>query len=215
MTADRNHEQLVVGFDLDMTLVDSSAGIVDALVFVCDSHGVDITREEALATIGLPLDQVFPMWLPEYAYEQLLDEYRDHYGKFGIPKTKRMAGAIEAIETVHELNGRVVVVSAKKEDFARRVLDVAGLEVEAVYGYLFAEHKGDALRHENAHIYVGDHPGDVLAARAAGAVSVVVISEASNEEILRAAQPDVVMHSLEEFPAWIHNFQTPTQARHH
>ncbi|MEN9692988.1 MAG: hypothetical protein RLZZ330_632, partial [Actinomycetota bacterium] len=189
MTADRNHEQLVVGFDLDMTLVDSSAGIVDALVFVCDSHGVDITREEALATIGLPLEQVFPMWLPEYAYEQLLDEYRDHYGKFGIPKTKRMAGAIEAIETVHELNGRVVVVSAKKEDFARRVLDVAGLEVEAVYGYLFAEHKGDALRHENAHIYVGDHPGDVLAARAAGAVSVVVISEASNEEILRAAQP--------------------------
>lgn len=207
--------QLVVGFDLDMTLVDSSEGIIDALVFVCRTHGVKISREDALATIGLPLDQVFPMWLPDYAYEQLLDEYRDHYGEFGIPKTKQMPGAKAAIDAVHELHGRVVVVSAKKEDFARRVIDVAGLDVEAVHGYLFAEHKGDALRHENAHIYVGDHPGDVLAARAAGAFSVVVPSGAINEGILRESEPDVIMNSLEEFPTWLHNYQSQAIARHH
>lgn len=200
--------QLVVGFDLDMTLVDSSEGIVDSLVHVCHIHGVQISRQDALVTIGLPLDQVFPMWLPDYAYEQLLDEYRDHYGEFGIPKTKPMIGAKDAIEAVHELNGRVVVVSAKKEDFARRVIEVAGLSVEAVHGYLFAEHKGDALRHENAHIYVGDHPGDVLAARSASAISVVVPTGAINEGILREAEPDVVLESLEEFPAWLHNYQS-------
>jgi phosphoglycolate phosphatase len=214
MNAEGNN-QLVVGFDLDMTLVDSSQGIVDALVHVCHQHGVQISREDALATIGLPLDQVFPMWLPDYAYEQLLDEYRDHYGEFGIPKTTQMPGAKDAIDAVHELHGRVVVVSAKKEDFARRVIEVAGLDVEAVHGYLFAEHKGDALRHENAHIYVGDHPGDVLAARAAGAFSVVVPTGAINEGILREAEPDVVLKSLEEFPAWLHNYQSQAIARHH
>ena len=207
--------QLVVGFDLDMTLVDSSEGIVDALVHVCHSHGVNISRHDALVTIGLPLDQVFPMWLPDYAYEQLLDEYRDHYGEYGIPKTKSMPGAKDAINAVHELNGRVVVVSAKKEDFARRVIEVAGLSVEAVHGYLFAEHKGDALRHENAHIYVGDHPGDVLAARSAQAISVVVPTGAINEGILRETEPDVVLESLEEFPAWLHNYQSQAFARHH
>ncbi len=207
--------QLVVGFDLDMTLVDSSEGIVDALIHVCKIHGVQTSREDALATIGLPLDQVFPMWLPDYAYEQLLDEYRDHYGEYGIPKTKVMPGAKDAISAIHELDGRVVVVSAKKEDFARRVLEVAGLNVEAVHGYLFAEHKGDALRHENAHIYVGDHPGDVKAARAAGAVSVVVPTGPINEGILRESKPDVVLQSLEEFPAWLHNYQAQAIARHH
>ncbi len=207
--------QLVVGFDLDMTLVDSSEGIVDALIHVCKIHGVQTSREDALATIGLPLDQVFPMWLPDYAYEQLLDEYRDHYGEYGIPKTKVMPGAKDAINAIHELNGRVVVVSAKKEDFARRVLEVAGLNVEAVHGYLFAEHKGDALRHENAHIYVGDHPGDVKAARAAGAVSVVVPTGPINEGILRESKPDVVLQTLEEFPAWLHNYQAQAIAGHH
>ncbi len=207
--------QLVVGFDLDMTLVDSSEGIVDALLHVCKIHGVQTSREAALATIGLPLDQVFPMWLPDYAYEQLLDEYRDHYGEYGIPKTKVMPGAKDAISAIHELNGRVVVVSAKKEDFARRVLEVAGLNVEAVHGYLFAEHKGDALRHENAHIYVGDHPGDIKAARAAGAVSVVVPTGPINEGILRESKPDVVLQTLEEFPAWLHNYQAQAIARHH
>ena len=207
--------QLVVGFDLDMTLVDSSEGIVDALIHVCKIHGVQTSREDALATIGLPLDQVFPMWLPDYAYEQLLDEYRDHYGEYGIPKTKVMPGAKDAISAIHELDGRVVVVSAKKEDFARRVLEVAGLNVEAVHGYLFAEHKGDALRHENAHIYVGDHPGDIKAARAAGAVSVVVPTGPINEGILRESKPDVVLQTLEEFPAWLHNYQAQAIARHH
>ncbi len=207
--------QLVVGFDLDMTLVDSSEGIVDALIHVCKIHGVQTSREDALATIGLPLDQVFPMWLPDYAYEQLLDEYRDHYGEYGIPKTKVMPGAKDAISAIHELDGRVVVVSAKKEDFARRVLEVAGLIVEAVHGYLFAEHKGDALRHENAHIYVGDHPGDIKAARAAGAVSVVVPTGPINEGILRESKPDVVLQTLEEFPAWLHNYQAQAIARHH
>ena len=57
-------EALVVGFDLDMTLVDSAQGISEALVAVCKLHGVEIRLEDALATIGLPLDQVFPMWLP-------------------------------------------------------------------------------------------------------------------------------------------------------
>lgn len=207
--------QLVVGFDLDMTLVDSSEGIADALIHVCKIHGVQTSREDALATIGLPLDQVFPMWLPDYAYEQLLDEYRDHYGEYGIPKTKVMPGAKDALSAIHELNGRVVVVSAKKEDFARRVLEVAGLNVEAVHGYLFAEHKGDALRHENAHIYVGDHPGDIKAARAAGAVSVVVPTGPINEGILRESKPDVVLQTLEEFPAWLHNYQAQAIARHH
>jgi phosphoglycolate phosphatase len=195
--------ELVIGFDLDMTLVDSAEGISEALVKVCADHGVEISLADALETIGLPLDQVFPMWLPDLAYEQLLDEYRDHYGKFGIPKTVLLPGARESLNSIRELNGKIVVVSAKKADFVQRVLDVVGLEADAIHGYLFAEKKGVVLLEENALVYVGDHPGDIRAARAANAISVVVPTGPTSVEDLQDAGPDKVLASLEDFPDWL------------
>ena len=98
----------------------------------------------------------------------------------------------------------MVVVSAKKADFVQRVLDVVGIEVDAIHGYLFAENKGAALIQEGAQIYVGDHPGDIAAARAANAVSVVVPTGPTSEAELREDHPDVVLASLEDFPSWLH-----------
>lgn len=196
-------QQLVVGFDLDMTLVDSAEGIANALVHVCKIHGVDIEKSEALTTIGLPLNQVFPLWLPELPYDQLLDEYRAHYGEYGIPQSTLLLGAHESIDAVKQLGGKTVVVSAKKKDFVDRVLDVVQLEIDVTYGYLFAEHKGEALRHENAQVYVGDHPGDIQAARTAGALSVVVVTGPSTKEELQSNNPDVLFETLLEFPDWL------------
>ena len=194
---------LAVGFDLDMTLVDSAEGISEAIVAVCALHGVEIQYEDAASTIGLPLDLVFPKWLPDLPYEELLDEYRDHYGRYGIPKSRLLPGASESLERVRSLGGRVVVVSAKKADFVQRVLDTVGLQADSIHGYLFAERKGQALRDEGAGVYVGDHPGDIKAARAAAAVSVVVPTGPTSVEELKAAGPDVVLTSLVEFPEWL------------
>lgn len=208
-------DRLVIGFDLDMTLVDSAQGISEALVAVCLKHGVQIRLEDALATIGLPLDQVFPLWLPDLPYEQLLDEYREHYGQHGIPKTVALPGAEQALAAVKQLHGRTVVVSAKKADFVQRVLDVVGFEVDAIYGYLFAEHKGEVLLKEGAQVYVGDHPGDIAAARAANAISVVVATGPTSEEVLRESSPDVVLTDLTEFPAWLHGMEALVAGREH
>ena len=194
---------LVVGFDLDMTLVDSAEGIADALQHVFADHGVEVRRDDVLATIGLPLDMVFPMWLPDDSYEQLLDEYRDHYGRYGIPKSTLLPGARDAVDAIHEAGGRVVVVSAKKKDFVDRVLDVVDLPVDVTYGYMFAEHKGKALLEEGAQVYVGDHEGDIRAARAAGAVSFVVTSGPMTRDELLEHEPDVIVESLKEFRPWL------------
>jgi phosphoglycolate phosphatase len=205
---------LVVGFDLDMTLVDSADGIAQAIVAVCELHNVTIDEQEARQTIGLPLAKVFPLWLPDLPYEQLLDEYRAHYGEFGIPKSVALPGAHDALSAVKELGGRVIVVSAKKADFVQRVLDVVKMDVDAIHGYLFAETKGQALIDEGAHVYVGDHPGDITAARVANAMSVVVPTGPTTEGELREAHPDVVLNSLEEFPAWLHAEEALAALRH-
>jgi phosphoglycolate phosphatase len=193
----------VVGFDLDMTLVDSADGIADALQKVFADHGVPVARDDVLATIGLPLDMVFPMWLPNDSYEQLLDEYREYYGRFGIPQSRLLPGARDAVDAIHEAGGRVVVVSAKKKDFVDRVVDVVQLPVDVTYGYVFAEAKGKALLAEHAAIYVGDHEGDIRAARAANAVSFIVTSGPMSRAELLEHEPDVIVESLVEFRPWL------------
>jgi phosphoglycolate phosphatase len=114
-----------------------------------------------------------------------------------------LPGARESLNSIRELNGKIVVVSAKKADFVQRVLDVVGLEADAIHGYLFAEKKGVVLLEENALVYVGDHPGDIRAARAANAISVVVPTGPTSVEDLQDAGPDKVLASLEDFPDWL------------
>jgi uncharacterized protein len=59
------------------------------------------------------------------------------------------------------------------------------------------------LRREECGIYVGDHVHDVEGARAAGSLSVSVLTGGCTREELEAAGTDVVLESLEQFPAWL------------
>jgi uncharacterized protein len=59
------------------------------------------------------------------------------------------------------------------------------------------------LTREGVSVYVGDHVHDVEGARAAGALSVSVLTGGCDREELEAAGTDVVLESLAEFPAWL------------
>jgi uncharacterized protein len=59
------------------------------------------------------------------------------------------------------------------------------------------------LREHGASVFVGDHVHDVEGARAAGILSVSVLTGSSTEAELRAAGTDVVLDSLAAFPSWL------------
>ena len=60
------------------------------------------------------------------------------------------------------------------------------------------------MLHEiGAQVYVGDHPGDVVAAIGADAVSVAVSTGPTPAAELSAAGADVVLESLASFPEWL------------
>lgn len=193
----------VVGFDLDMTLVDSADGIVASVQHVVAQYGIHADGDQIRSTIGLPLDHVFPMWLPDEPYDVLLTAYRAHYRVNGIPLTMAMPGAVDAIAAVRASGDRVLVVTAKYGAVAGLALEAAGLDVDDIVGDLFAEGKASALREHGAWAYVGDHPGDVRAARAADTLAVAVATGPTPLADLQATSPDVVLPDLTHLPAWI------------
>ena len=192
-----------VGFDLDMTLVDSADGIVTSVQYVLEQYGIQAEGDDIRSTIGLPLDHVFPRWLPDEPYDVLLAAYRAHYREHGIPLTLPMPGAREAIDAVRSHGDRVLVVTAKYGAVAGLALEAAGLDADEIVGDLFAEAKGDALRQHAAWAYVGDHPGDIRAARHAGVHALAVATGPTSWQELSEAGADVVFDDLHGLPSWL------------
>ena len=113
-----------------------------------------------------------------------------------------LPGARESVEAVRRHDGTVVVVTGKFTPNAQLHLDHLGLDVDVVEGKVWGPAKGAVLQRHGAGMYVGDHVHDVEGARAAGILSVSVLTGPCSREELVAAGTDVVLPSLVDFPAW-------------
>jgi phosphoglycolate phosphatase len=199
----------VIGFDLDMTLVDSADAIVDAVAHTFRRYGVEIDEPAVRATVGLPLDRVFPDYIPTVPYAEALEVYRARYLSHGLAMQTLLPGAREALERTTADGYRIAVISAKKDTHVRAVLVEVGLDelVSDVIGERFAETKSDALRELGALVYVGDHVGDITGALGAGAVAVGVATGPTSAADLAAAGADVVLDDLTGYSGFWRHWQ--------
>jgi phosphoglycolate phosphatase len=194
----------VIGFDLDMTLVDSADAILDSVRAVADRWQVDLDEDWMRSTIGLPLDVIFPNIVPDVPYDEALEIYRARYLSHGLAMQTLLPGARESLEVVTADGFRVVVVSAKKDTHVQAVLDTVGLApfVSHVVGERFGDGKAAALVDHGAAVYVGDHVGDVQGALGAGAVAVAVATGPTPADDLADAGAHVVLDDLTGFVPW-------------
>jgi phosphoglycolate phosphatase len=192
---------LMVGFDLDMTLVDSRPGIAAAYRALTARTGVFVDAEAAVSRLGPPLRVELAHWFPPEQVSSAVEAYRELYPAYAITPTRPMPGAVAAIEAVHARGGQVLVVTSKIGRLARLHLDHLGLAVDELAGDLFAEGKATALREHGATLYVGDHTADMVAAGAAGIPGIAVATGPCSAEELRSAGAHVVLDDLSGFPA--------------
>lgn len=197
---------LTVGFDLDMTLVDSRPGIAAAFRVLVAKTGVPVDIDLVVNRLGPPLETELAHWFPADEVPAAAGLYRAAYPDHAIAPSTALAGARESVAVVRALGGRAIVVTAKNEAHAKLHLSHLGIEPDAVIGSLWAEAKGEALRDQGARVYVGDHTGDVRGARVAGALSVAVTTGPCDAAELRTAGADVVLADLTAFPAWLAAF---------
>ncbi|GAA3818688.1 HAD family hydrolase [Nocardioides panacisoli] len=197
---------LVVGFDLDMTLIDTVPGFREVLHALGREVGVDFPVDEMTRALGPPLDLLLRPHLAEDAIQPAIDRFRALYPDHAIESVAALAGAHEAIAAVRRHGGRVIVVTGKYTPNAQLHVDHIGLDVDHLEGKVWGIGKADVLRREGASVYVGDHVHDVEGAVAAGALSVSVLTGGCTREELLDAGTDVVLDTLADFPAWLEEY---------
>ncbi|WP_346433853.1 HAD family hydrolase [Nonomuraea composti] len=191
-----------VGFDLDMTLADTRAGIAAVYDELAVRLGVPFDSAAIVRRLGPPLEAELANWLPAEEVPAAADLYREIYPEMGVPVHTAMPGAHEAIEAVRRAGGGVIVVTGKNVRDAKGTVKTLGLDVDEVVGSVFGPDKGSALARFGAAAYVGDHVADIQAARAGGAVSVTVATGPYTVGELRDHGADVALGDLTEFAAW-------------
>jgi phosphoglycolate phosphatase len=194
---------LVVGFDLDMTLVDSRPGIVATLEALATETGVVVDAELVVNRLGPKLEDEMANWYPPEQVPDVCDRFRELYVDHGVPGTFALAGALDALAAVSAAGGRSLVITAKYEPNARKCLAQVGLTVDEVFGWRYGPDKAATLTEQHATVYVGDTPTDMAAARTAGVAAVGVPTGPHTADELLAAGADAVLPTLEDFPAWL------------
>jgi phosphoglycolate phosphatase len=195
---------LVVGFDLDMTLIDPRRGVRASLDALASESGVPIDTDVVLARLGPKLEEELSHWFPNADVPEMAKRYRDIYWDECVNGgTELMPGARAAIDAVRAQSGRVLIVTAKSEPHARRCLDEVGIAHDDIVGWVHGNEKSAALIEHDASVYVGDTIADIEAGVSAQITAVGVATGMHTADEMYAAGAAAVFESLSAFPEWL------------
>ena len=189
-------------FDLDGTLIDSAAGITRCVAHALQGLGEPVPDDAALRRwIGPPLRDSFgPLLGDAVRTERAVVLYRERFEDIGWREHDAYPGIAEAIAALAAAGRRLMVVTAKNEPHARRIVahlpfghlfeDVVGATED---GRLSHKHEliGEALRRTgvpaSSATMIGDRHFDIDGARRHDMASVGVLWGFGDAEELRNA----------------------------
>src|SRR5271165_3806210 len=154
-----------VGFDLDLTLINSRPAIMASWSAVADELGVRIDLDEVDTRMGIKLEEEVSYWFPADSQQSAADSYRRHYVRLAPTMTLPLPGAAEALSAVRLAGERAVIITAKHPVSVTPSLAAVALVADEVFAYVHGPEKAAVLASIGAAAYVGDTPADMAAAR--------------------------------------------------
>jgi len=191
-----------VGFDLDMTLIDSRLAILASFAGLGRDTGTAIDLEAVDRRLGIKLEDELAFWYPPDQRAAAAAIYRRHYVRLAAQMTTALPGAHEALAAVRAAGERVVIITAKHAVSVEPSLRAVGLEADEVFTFVHGPEKAAVLNRISAAAYVGDSPPDMAAAVQARVRAVGVATGSFSADDLTRAGAEVVLGSLTDFPAW-------------
>lgn len=205
-------EKPTILFDADGTLLETKQLIFDSFRHTFKKYKPDYTlsEEELHSFFGPTLKVTFEKYFPQEQVEEIIEYYREfnyeHHDDYVVEKPH----AKELVDYLKAEGYHIGVVSNKHSDLVEKGLVCANIneQMEIVVGYNHITHPKPnpegllyALEKMGCPvddvIYVGDAPGDILAARNMGAYSIALVDE-DNKESIAVVKPCRVIYDLEE-----------------
>jgi len=201
-------------FDLDGTLVDSSRAIMECMDYALTRKGFPPADPQVVKrSIGTPLEEMFSS-LTGADPTEFIRLYREQFSRLFLQKTHLLPGVKQSLQTARNRGYRLAVATTKPRYFAEPILEHLGVRsfFETVAGaeevprlkpspdiLLLAMGRLRSSKKET--LYVGDHPVDVAAGKAAGIEIICVATGFWSAGELKELKPAAVVESLQELLA--------------
>ena len=196
--------------DLDGTIADSRPGIIASLrAGLRDLGHTPAPGEDFTWAVGPPLPEVWSRLMAQFGDDRVelgMARYREHYGLTGLYDATLFPGIAEAIEGLYLGGHDLIVATAKRVDFAHRLVENLGLASRflGIYGCIpdgtlddKADLIADIMRRESltadAMVMVGDRKHDIHAAHANGVKAIGVAWGYGAPAELAAAGADTII----------------------
>lgn len=117
-------------FDLDGTIIDSSLGITNSVMYALKKYGIiETERTKLYKFIGPPLTESFQRFygFDEAKSFEAVDCYREYYRDKGIYEIEVYDGIPETVKALKKAGKKVVVATSKPEYFAKQIIEHIGL----------------------------------------------------------------------------------------
>ncbi|HVT40519.1 MAG TPA: HAD-IA family hydrolase [Gemmatimonadaceae bacterium] len=202
-------------FDLDGTLIDSIALIVDAMHHAFEGFsGPTPADTDWMAGIGTPLSKQLALYARNGAeLETLRDRYRSYQAIHHDTRVREFPGTTDVLASLHGRGLAMALVTSKMDALARRGLDLTGLArfIPVVVGAdAVTKHKPGpepvllALERlgvsADAAAFVGDSPHDIASGNAAGVTTIGALWGPFTREQIAVANPAHFIADIRELP---------------
>jgi phosphoglycolate phosphatase len=190
----------VVGFDLDMTLIDSRPQILESFRALAGETDTAIDLDVVEDRLGIKLEDELASWFSADDIVEAAATYRRHYVQLASVGTVALPGAHDALAAVRASGRTVAIITAKHRTSVVPCLDATGIRAETLHPFVHGQEKAEVLTSIGAMMYVGDTPDDMIAARSAGVVAIGVATGAFTADELLQAGATTALHALTAFP---------------
>lgn len=181
---------MIILFDLDGTLIDSTEAILESFHFSFDFYGYEHPKDADIkALIGHPLDVMFSsLGVVDEKVWDFVTVYKEHYRDISTQKTVLLPHAREAVEIASGF-AKLGIVTTKTGKYSQVLMEHFGLmdKFEVLIGREHVEHPKphaepilkalEAFDVEDKEVWmIGDTEMDLIAASAAKVKSIGVLS---------------------------------------
>lgn len=190
-----------LGFDLDMTLIDTSAAMRHGYGEIARKMAADLDVDACVRALGSPVREVLGRWLPAGQVDEAAGILARAFAAGGLSLVRALPGARPLLARLRGDGTRILVATTRRARSARASLSWCRLPHDELVAGLPPAAKATVLRGHGCVGYVGDHPLDMAAAHRAGVPGIGVLTGFHSEADLVGAGASLVLPGLDSFPA--------------